>query len=159
MPAVDSPPAAEPEGDKPPERPSAATLDTPEAGNPFVYATAAMFRPVRNLVQLLTPAEQPLELQIVGRTLFHAAMVGLCAGLLSVAFYAGSEILQNLLLEQLAGYEPLRSAGDTVWGSPASTSHLWLLMIIPAIGALVAGLLTRFAPECRGGGGEIGRAL
>jgi hypothetical protein len=131
MPAVDSPPAAEPEGDKPPERPSATTLDTP-AGNPFVYATAAVFRPVRNLVQLLTPAEQPLELQIVGRTLFHAAMVGLCAGLLSVAFYAGSEILQNLLLEQVAGYEPLRSAGDKVWGGAASTSHLWLLMIITA---------------------------
>ncbi len=154
MPAVDSPPAAEPEGDKPPERPSAATLDTPGVGNPFAYATAAVFRPVRNLVQLLTPAEQPLELQIVGRTLFHAAMVGLCAGLLSVAFYSGAEILQNLLLEQVAGYEPLRSAGDKVWGSTASTSHLWLLMIIPAIGALVAGLLTRFAPECRGGGGD-----
>ena len=82
-------------------------------------------------------------------------MVGLGAGLLSVAFFAGSELLQNLMLEQLAGYEPLRSAGDKMWGSPPSaTAHLWLLVIIPALGALVAGLLTRFAPECRGGGGD-----
>src|SRR6185503_8325329 len=51
--------------------------------------------------------------------------------------------------------EPLRSAGDMIWGAPpSSTSHLWLLMIIPAVGALIAGLVMRYAPECRGGGGD-----
>jgi chloride channel protein, CIC family len=114
-----------------------------------------VFRPVRGLVHLLTPTERPLELQIVGRTLYHAALVGLGAGLLSVAFFAGSELLQNLLLERVAGYEPLRSAGERTWGGASTTTaHLWLLVVIPAVGALVAGLLTRFAPECRGGGGD-----
>jgi len=145
MPAVEPPPA----DDEPPDRPS-----TP-GPTPFAFATAAVFRPVRNLVQLLTPAEQPLELQIVGRTLFHAALVGLGAGILSVVFFAGAELLQNVLLEQLAGYEPLRAAGERVWGAPHSPHfRLWLLAIIPAAGALVGGFVTRYAPECRGGGGD-----
>jgi CIC family chloride channel protein len=119
-------------------------------------ATAAMLRPMRNLVGLLTPSDQPLELQIVGRTLFHAALVGLGAGLMGCAFFAGAELLQNVLLEQLAGYDPLRAAGERVigGGGPASHTRLWLLMFIPALGALVAGFLTRYAPECRGGGGD-----
>ena len=114
-----------------------------------------MFRPVRGLLALVTPTDQPLELQIVGRTLFHAALVGLGAGLLGCAFFAGAELLQNVLLEQLAGYEPLRAHGERVWG-PASdpTFRVWLIAIIPAIGALIGGLLTRLAPECRGGGGD-----
>ena len=118
-------------------------------------ATAAVFRPVRNLVGLLTPTDQPLELQIVGRTLFHAALVGLGAGILGCAFYAGAELVQNVVLEQLAGYDPLRAANDLVIGGARSPhTRLWLLMFIPALGALVAGLLTRYAPECRGGGGD-----
>jgi CIC family chloride channel protein len=84
-----------PEGE-PPERVS------DPGTNPLAYATAAVMRPVRGLVQLLTP-EQPLELQIVGRTLFHAALVGFGAGLMGVLFFAGAELVQNLLLEQLAG--------------------------------------------------------
>lgn len=121
----------------------------------LAFARAAVLRPMRNLVGLLAPADQPLELQIVGRTLFHAALVGLGAGLLGCAFFAGAELLQNLLLEQFAGYEPLRAHGERVWGAaPAATLHWWLLAIIPAVGALVGSLVTRFAPECRGGGGD-----
>jgi chloride channel protein, CIC family len=120
-----------------------------------MYATAAVFRPVRNLVSLLTPRDQPLELQIAGRTLFHAALVGLAAGIMGCLFFAGAELLQNVLLEQLAGYDPLRAAGESAIGGSASPhTRLWLLMFIPAIGALLAALLTRYAPECRGGGGD-----
>jgi chloride channel protein, CIC family len=128
--------------------------DSPEGQNPLAYATAAVMRPVRGLVQLLTP-EQPLELQIAGRTLFHAALVGFGAGLMGVLFFAGAELVQNLLLEQLAGYEPLRAQGERVWGATAGPHfRLWLLAVIPAFGALVGGLIMRFAPECRGGGGD-----
>ncbi|MEO8843401.1 MAG: chloride channel protein [Kofleriaceae bacterium] len=111
---------------------------------------------MRNLVGLMTPNDQPLELQIVGRTLFHAALVGLGAGLVGCAFFAGAEFLQNILLERLAGYDPLRAAGERVLGDEQVGEHtrLWLLIFIPALGALVAGFFTRFAPECRGGGGD-----
>jgi CIC family chloride channel protein len=118
-------------------------------------ATDAVLRPVRSLLALVTPAEQPLELQIVGRTLLHAALVGLSAGIIGCAFFAGAELLANITLEQLCGYEPLRADGERVWGWVSSTSFRpWLLFVIPAIGALVGGLITRLAPECRGGGGD-----
>lgn len=109
---------------------------------------------MRGLVGWIRPIE-PLELQIVGRTLLHAAAVGLGAGVLGVAFFAGAELTATLLLESLAGYEPLRAQGEHVWGASRATSFsLWLLALIPALGALVAGLLMRLAPECRGGGGD-----
>jgi len=84
---------------------------------------------MRDLLSHMTPREQPLELQILGRTLFHAALVGLGAGILGCAFFAGAELLQNLLLEQLAGYEPLRAHGEKVWG-PASDPQLRLWLIL-----------------------------
>src|SRR3569623_2449991 len=100
---------------------------------------------MRNLVGLITPAEQPRELQIVGRTLFHAALVGLGAGIMGCAFFAAAEFVQNLLLAQLAGYDPLRAAGECVLGgSPAEHSHLWLLAFIPALGALLGSFFTRY---------------
>ena len=81
----------------------------------IAVATAAMLR-MRGLMGWMRPAE-PLELQIVGRTLLHAALVGLGAGILGCLFFAGSELLASVLLEHLAGYEPLRAHGERVWGA------------------------------------------
>ncbi len=135
------------------DRGSIGRINEPQS-RPIAFARAAV-RPVRNLVALIAPVDQPLELQIVGRTLLHAALVGLGAGVLGCLFFAGSELLQNLLLEQLAGYEPLRAHGERVWGAPpASTLNFWLLALIPAVGALVGSFITRYARECRGGGGD-----
>lgn len=118
---------------------------------PNVYS-AAIVR-VRGIVGWMRPAE-PLELQIVGRTLLHAALVGLGAGILGVLFFAGSELAQSVLLEYFCGYEPLRAHGERVWGALPGSPRLWLLPLIPAAGALVAGFVTKYAPECRGGGGD-----
>ena len=109
---------------------------------------------MRGVIGWMRPTE-PLELQIVGRTLLHAALVGLGAGVLGCLFFAGSELTQTVLLERVAGYEPLRAHGERVWGSMIGLeARLWLLPIIPAFGALIAGIVTRFAPEARGGGGD-----
>src|SRR6478752_926333 len=103
---------------------------------------AVLRRPVRELVALIRP-DQPLELQIVGRTLLHAALVGLGAGILGCAFFVGAELLQTASLELLAGYEPLTAKGERVWPiAPSNHLHLWLVFLIPAIGALVGGLIT-----------------
>jgi CIC family chloride channel protein len=119
------------------------------------FSAVGVWKPVRRVVGLINPAEQPLELQIAGRTLLHAALVGLGAGILGCAFFACAELVQNLLLERLAAYEPLRAHGEKVWGATASGQlRLWLLVAIPTIGALIGGLVCRFAPECRGGGGD-----
>lgn len=102
----------------------------------------------------LKPTE-PLELQIVGRTLMHAALVGFGAGILGCLFFAGSELVQHVVLEQWGGYEHLRARGEDFMSAPHGTTvRLWLIVLIPMLGALAGGLLVQLAPECRGGGGD-----
>lgn len=97
----------------------------------------------------------PLDLRFVGRTVFQAAVVGVAAGLCGAAFFAGLEYLQALLLEELAGYVPLRAYGEEfAAGSESRGFQPWLLLVLPAIGGLLCGLVTRLAPEVRGGGGD-----
>jgi CIC family chloride channel protein len=127
----------------------------PKRGVPWLDSGAAVFRPVRNMIALLVPDESPLELQIVGRTLLHAALVGLVAGILGSAFLTALEHVQGWLLEDLCGFVPLRAAGEAVHDTPAGTPfRWWLLVFIPAIGGVLSGFVTKFAPETRGGGGD-----
>jgi len=139
-----------------PEREPAA-LPGPDTTGPGALsaATEAVLRPVRSLLALVTPSEPPLELQIVGRTLLHAALVGLGAGAIAVAFFAGASLLEHVVLEQLCGYEPLRAHDEGMWGAVSNAPfRIWLLALIPAVGALIGGLIMRIAPETRGGGGD-----
>ncbi len=97
----------------------------------------------------------PLDLRILGRTLVQAALVGVACGLVGTAFFAGLKYLQHLTLERAAGYVPLRAAGEAFVPEAAHTVfHPWLLVLLPALGGLGCGLLMRFAPEIRGGGGN-----
>jgi CIC family chloride channel protein len=97
----------------------------------------------------------PLDLRIVGKMLFHAALVGVAAGLAGALFFGALEYMQRFLLENLAGYQVLRAHGETLGsGSVATTFKPWLLVLLPALGGLGCGLLTRLAPEARGGGGD-----
>lgn len=95
----------------------------------------------------------PLDLRIIGRSLWHAAVVGLAAGLLGVLFVRGLELLQFVLLESLVGYEPLRASGEA--GQAGTTPfRWWLLPPLLALGGLLAGRLMTSAPETRGGGAD-----
>ncbi len=114
-------------------------------------------RRLHALKRLLGATPRPIELQILGRVLLHAALVGAAAGLLGSVFFAGVEAMQRIGLESLTGYVPLRAAGEGILGetSRPSTFRPWLLLIFPAIGALLAGILsTWLAPETRGGGSD-----
>ena len=104
---------------------------------------------------LMLADSAPLDLRIVGRTLLHAAAVGVVAGLAGAAFFAGLEYFTRAMLEELAGYIPLRADGETfAAGGGFHTFRPWLLVILPGLGGLACGLLTRLAPETRGGGGD-----
>jgi len=96
-----------------------------------------------------------VDLPLVGRTLFHAALVGLAAGLAGAAFFASLELAQRFIGEGLTGYVPLRAHGEHFIASPHThTFRPWLLAILPALGGLACGLLLRFAPEIGGGGSD-----
>lgn len=110
----------------------------------------------RRLLPSLLSGAAPLDLRFVGRTLLRAGLVGLAAGLVGAAFFGGLELVQRLLLEDLAGYLPLRAHGEALAAGPTApqTFRPWLLLVLPALGGLACGLLTRLAPETRGGGGD-----
>lgn len=95
----------------------------------------------------------PVDLRIVGRSLWHAAVVGLAAGVVGVLFVRGLELVEGALLEGLVGYEPLRAGGEPAPHARGSF-RWWLLPLVLTGGGLVAGWLMRQAPETRGGGAD-----
>jgi CIC family chloride channel protein len=98
---------------------------------------------------------QPVELALVGRTLWRAALVGLAAGLLGAGFFWVLEWAGKLMMEDLAGYQPLRAEGERfVEAGGHRVFRPWVIVILPAIGGLLSGLVSRLAPETRGGGGD-----
>src|SRR5579859_2528835 len=91
------------------------------------------------LRRLLDAAQTPLEFQILGRVLLHAALVGAAAGLMGSLFFAGVEAVQRFALEGWTGYVPLRAGGERLLGDVAKPTPFrpWLLVLVPAAGALV----------------------
>lgn len=111
--------------------------------------------PATGWLSLLVADRSPVDLRLVGRTLTQAAIVGLVAGLMGAAFFASLEYGQWLLLEELAGYHPLRAHGEhIIGGGEPGPYRPWLLLLLPFLGGVGCGILSRFAPEIRGGGGN-----
>ena len=97
----------------------------------------------------------PPTLQLLGRVLLHAAAVGAAVGFVSLLFVEGLDVTQHFVLERLAGYVPLRAAGEGEALAPLRTPFRpWLLWALPAIGALIGGAFSMLAPETRGGGSD-----
>src|SRR4051794_29106135 len=91
----------------------------------------------RHLLPMMLAETAPLDLRIVGRTLLHAALVGLAAGAAGAAFFAALEGVQHLLLHDLAGYQPLRAHGEAIVTRDVETAFRpWLLLFLPAVGGL-----------------------
>jgi len=112
---------------------------------------------LRDLGELLRARVQSpqLSLQILGRVLLHAALVGAAAGLVGSLFVAGLDLVQRWVLEGLTGYLPLRAAGEATFeGTRPPPFRPWLLWVVPAVGALAGGAISVFAPETRGGGSD-----
>src|SRR5215813_11981182 len=96
------------------------------------------------LRRLLDAAQKPIEFQILGRVLLHAALVGAAAGLMGSLFFAAVEAVQRFVLEGWTVYVPLRAGGERLLGELARPMPFrpWLLVVVPAGGALVAGALS-----------------
>src|SRR5260370_227068 len=109
---------------------------------------------------LMFAESAPLDLRIVGRTLLHAAAVGVAAGLAGAAFFAGLEYFTRFVLDDLASYIPLRADRETFAASSAShTFRPWLLALLPALGGPAWGLIPRPSPRTGGGGGAWQRGF
>ncbi len=126
----------------------------PRAGWGFDDAAALLMRPVRSLLGVIVGEEPPLELQLVGRLLLQAIAVGLTVGAAGCLLLVALEHIEVLLLDQAAGYARLRATGEGGEVIAAGGERLWLIALLPVVGALLTGLLSRLAPEIRGGGGD-----
>src|SRR3954468_23914270 len=97
----------------------------------------------RELLTTILKEAAPADLRIVGRMLFHAAIVGVAAGLMGAAFFAALEVVQRLILEDLGGYRPLRAHGETFLPEiNLGDFRPWLLALVPAVGALASGIIS-----------------
>ncbi len=86
----------------------------------------------------------------------HAAVVGAAAGLCGAAFMAGSDMVQTLLLEHLAGYTMLRVHGEAtqpLLNIQPGAFRPWLLVVLPGLGGMLGGIICTLAPETQSGGG------
>ncbi len=111
-------------------------------------------RTTGRLAVLIRSSAGPLELGMFGRTLLLAAGVGIVAGLVGAAFVASVDAGSRLILEQLAGADLVRAAGEAVREGATPARVPWLLLVVPAAGALLGAVLSRWAPEAFGGGGD-----
>jgi CIC family chloride channel protein len=122
---------------------------------PFKARVLRMLRGSRVLLPNVLAEHAPIDLRIVGRTLLHAALVGLAAGLIGAAFFTALEHLSHVVLVRLVGYVPLRAHGEKLITDTVGPSFRpWLLLVVPALGGLGCGLVARFVPEVRGGGAD-----
>ncbi|HEY8946693.1 MAG TPA: chloride channel protein, partial [Polyangiaceae bacterium] len=117
-------------------------------------AAPRFVRGVLALVRRLHRSSSPIELQLLGRTLLHSVLVGATAGLVGSCLYYALELTELWMLEGLAGYQNLRAGGEQVTHAVDRPEFRpWLLALLPALGALIAGTASAlFAPETRGGG-------
>lgn len=124
-------------------------------GKTFEDAAALVIRPVRSLLGVIMGEDPPLELQLVGRVVLEAIVVGLTVGAAGCLMLVALEHVEALVLEHLLRYPHVRPAGDHRAGTVAAGAvRLWAVALVPMVGGLIAGLLSRLAPEVRGGGGD-----
>jgi CIC family chloride channel protein len=90
----------------------------------------------------------------LGRLLLLCGLVGVVAGLGAIAFYWMLEFTRHYALGVVAGYYPTGPGGETpLFAETAAPFRRWLLLIIPAVGGLLSGLIVyTFAPEAEGHG-------
>lgn len=92
------------------------------------------------------------EISDISRWAMLGAIVGLLVACAALAFNYLLDFVQFLTIERMAGFAPPLPHGEK--GLEPTTEHvrLWTLALLPALGGLLCGLLTKIAPEVGGGG-------
>lgn len=94
----------------------------------------------------------------LGRTLYHAGLLGIAAGLAAVAFYYLTDLITHQVFDRFTGTTTPRTVGQLSLrnvGTWLLERRAPLVVAIPALGGLAVGLIAHFlAPEIAGGGGN-----
>ena len=96
------------------------------------------------------------RMRFQGRVLGASVLVGIVAGIGGIVFSVAGQVIIQLTLEGVAGYHAAGPDGEVKFPwipSFHAPFNPWLLLVVPAVGGLVSGLLVyRFAPEAEGHG-------
>lgn len=106
------------------------------------------------MIERLNKLLKEIDIEQARRWTLFSIVIGLASGLCAAAFYYGLTVTTHYFLGALGGYYPPAPSGETVLFSPGiSSSARWMLLIVPAVGGLGAGLIVfTFAPEAEGHG-------
>jgi CIC family chloride channel protein len=83
-----------------------------------------------------------------------ALLVGVIAGVGAIVFFMATQVVFHYSLDALAGYRPHTPGGEPpLLPETDRPFNPWLLLLMPALGGLLSGLLVfTFAPEAEGHG-------
>ena len=99
---------------------------------------------VPGLDELIRHADR-LQLRTVSRWLGLSLLLGLCSGVLAAALFVGMDWVRSLVIGTWAGVHMLEPDGErSLFDHAAGPARTWLLVLAPATGGLVVGLLARF---------------
>lgn len=93
-------------------------------------------------------------LRHAGKWVLASALIGIVGGLAAIAFFEVLQFASGFLLGTICRYYPPAPAGESTAGASHAVAPLrWLLVLMPALGGLVAGMIVFFfAPEAEGHG-------
>jgi len=89
-----------------------------------------------------------------GKWFVYFVLIGLIAGLGSIAFHYLCVMGAHYFMDLMAGYRPPVPAGENHLLTPTATPfNRWILLLLPAFGGILSGwLVYTFAPEAEGHG-------
>jgi CIC family chloride channel protein len=109
---------------------------------------------MQKLFQSMLRLLEAFNLQSIGRYVIFAVIVGVVAGLGAVIFNMLCQAGMHFFLDQVAGYRPPEPYGEKqIFEHTTTPFRRYLLLVIPALGGLIAGwIVYTFAPEAEGHG-------
>ena len=96
-----------------------------------------------------------LDFRTVSRWVGLGLVIGVGAGLGAAAFFIGMDYVRQVVLHGWANFASLEPSGEPSFFrvEPDGPVHWWIVVLAPAVGGLLSGLIVfRFAPEAEGHG-------
>lgn len=114
----------------------------------------ALLNGFKKIIQFITGKERSINIAHAGKWTLYFVLIGLIAGLGSIAFHYLCRLGLHYFMDLMAGYRPPFPSGEHHFLLPTSTPfNRIMLLFLPALGGLISGwLVYTYAPEAEGHG-------